>query len=108
MLIETSVLSLLVFFLFCAAAFAVTGPAALGYVGFAAIGPTAGSIASMGIGGAGGGATLGFSSLQSVAMGGSTAKICGGVGAAVGAMSGSGKKSAKRKERVRSSKRRRP
>ena len=47
---------------------AVFTPVGLSALGFSAIGPVTGTVASWGIGGAGGGAAWGFATVQSVAM----------------------------------------
>jgi hypothetical protein len=62
---------------------AVVAPVGLSLLGFSAIGPVAGSIASWGIGGAGGGAAWGFATLQSVAMTAGSSVAIGATGGAV-------------------------
>lgn len=66
---------------------AVVAPVGLSLLGFSAIGPVAGTVASMGVGGAGGGATWGFATLQSIAMtAGLSTKLGAAGGATVGAV----------------------
>lgn len=67
---------------------AVVLPAGLTVLGFTAIGPAAASVASMGIGGAGGGALYLWSCAQALAMGGGAAALGAKVGAAVGVVAG--------------------
>jgi hypothetical protein len=67
---------------------AVVAPVTLGVLGFSAIGPVAGTIASYGVGGVGGGATIGFSTLQSIAM---TSFVSAKIGAVCGATVGAAK-----------------
>ena len=70
----------------CTVVGVVAAPVGLFLLGFSAIGPVAGTVASMGIGGAGGGAAWGFATLQSIAMtAGLSAKIGAVGGAAIGA-----------------------
>lgn len=67
----------------CTVAGAVAVPVALGATGFSAIGPVAGTIASWGIGGAGGGALWAWSVAQSVAMTTGLSTVVGAAGGAV-------------------------
>jgi hypothetical protein len=71
-----------------AAVGAVAAPVGLSLLGFSAIGPVAGSVASWGIGGAGGGAAWGFATVQSVAM---TTFMSAKIGAVSGAVLGAAK-----------------
>jgi|JI10StandDraft_1071094.scaffolds.fasta_scaffold1158346_1 hypothetical protein len=64
-------------------------PFSLGALGFSAVGPVAGSVASWGIGGLGGGAAFGFATLQSIAMIPFTAATYGAIGGAVVGVVGS-------------------
>ena len=61
----------------------VAAPVGLSLLGFSAIGPVAGSVASIGIGGAGGGAAWGFATLQSIAMTTGSSSMLGAAGGAV-------------------------
>ena len=71
-----------------AAVGAVAAPVGLSLLGFSAIGPVAGTVASWGIGGAGGGAAWGFATVQSVAM---TSFMTAKIGAVSGAVLGAAK-----------------
>lgn len=69
----------------CVGVGVVVAPVGLSLLGFSAIGPVAGSVASWGIGGAGGGAAWGFATVQSVAM---TSFLTAKIGAVAGAVVG--------------------
>jgi hypothetical protein len=71
-----------------AAAGAVVAPVGLSVLGFSAIGPVAGTVASWGIGGAGGGAAWGFATIQSIAM---TSFMTAKIGTVTGAVLGAAK-----------------
>jgi hypothetical protein len=62
---------------------AVALPFALWSLGFGLLGPTAGSVAAWGVGGAGGGAFLGFGPLQSLGM---RPHVSAAVGAVIGVL----------------------